>query len=80
MINKYSLNIGKETIMQLPAGSTARYVGTQNGLLYVWIELGHTFPIPYTFDVIGTGWDVPIYNHYVGTTQIGGFVWHVYQV
>ena len=58
---------------------------SQNRKLVMWYEVdtSHAIASPRQFLVIGTGWDhTPIEDHwsYVGTTQVGPFVWHLYEV
>lgn len=83
MIYKFPLSSGnKPTTLILPTGSIPRYVGEQKGWICLWVEMGTGKPdTSFIFDIFGTGWDLPnLYQAYIGTVQIDGYVWHVYQV
>lgn len=45
---------------------------------YVWILLDHTAATkPYTFIVVGTGFDIPNSAIYINTYEDAPFVWHI---
>lgn len=84
---KYELSV-KENILTLPLGSIIRYVGSQDGGgcmlggVCMWVEVdpecNQTEEV--VLNVVGTGWKAIMPNDvYVGTAQVGAFVWHVYE-
>jgi hypothetical protein len=77
---KYKLKCPGQTILEIPMRHHLRAVQMQQGELCLWAEVALDVPqIPVTFEVIGTGWDVPERGFWVGTVQAGAYVWHVYR-
>lgn len=77
MIYKYNVS-HNGTTLALPQDSKIVYVGTQECEVYVWVELGSGPLTNIELEIVGTGWETR--GTYVGTTQVGSFVWHVYRV
>lgn len=86
---KYELAITDEQKIEVPPGFKPLHVGAQptrlGGLqLCLWAEVnegtGSTDNMPLLVRVIGTGNAMPDMSDfgYVGTVQMGLFVWHVY--
>jgi hypothetical protein len=65
-------------------GSTFRHFGMQAGRFFVWAEhdaaLERERYEPHVFCVHGTGWEISEDAAYVGTTQDGQFVWHLFEM
>lgn len=63
-----------------PQGFRWLHVGQQHGTITVWAEVDDAAPLVVTrLRVVGTGWQIPDdAGEHIGTTQIGGQVWHVY--
>lgn len=78
-IYKYKLT-GTETTVELPVSSVPRYVGEQDGDLYVWVELySNLTKKTVAFNVYGTGWPIDTNGKYLGTVQMkNNLVFHVY--
>ena len=87
LIWKYQLPLKGETL-DLPVGAEVLCVQAQRGAVCLWVMVSiHGNPTdgmrePRRFEVYGTGYEVrPDENHqYVGTAQVGDFVWHVFEV
>ncbi len=81
-IHRYPLLLEASCAYSLPIGAIIRHVGidrTDN--IAFWAE-GDVDAAPgpqRTFEVYGTGHDVPDAAVYVGTALQGQFVWHVYE-
>lgn len=84
-IYKYQLEITDCQTIDMPLGAKLLCVDHQFGSLFIWAEVDPNHPmIPRQFDIYGTGSLIPEMCQeesrvYVGTVQIGGFVWHVYE-
>lgn len=68
--------------VEMPAGAKLLSIQTQNGRGCLWAEVEMTAPIrKRAFMIVGTGHEIPaLCGGYVGTYQVGHFVWHVYEV
>ena len=79
-ILKHVLN--NETTIQMPVGTRILHVGLDRNelpCLWAWTPL-HGGPVEdRTFDIFGTGHDVPMVHHYHGTIHDGYYVWHVFE-
>lgn len=81
-IYKYELEVTDKQVVMVPEDSEPLSVQVQNGIVCLWmlvdpdqqLEELHVF-------VVGTGNKMPagVDEHdYVGTVQVGEFVWHVF--
>lgn len=79
-IYKYMVPIYDTAQVKMPKGARVLHVGAQGDLLPVWAEVEVTNPIETrVFHVRGTGNPLLGYEGtYLGTAQVGRFVWHVY--
>ncbi len=86
-IYKYSLPInGVQTIL-MPKGADILHVDHQdidssaNACIWALVDTDAT-PVPRHFKVFGTGheFDLDTDWQYLNTYQIGGFVWHVFEI
>ncbi|QUW18859.1 hypothetical protein [Agrococcus sp. Marseille-Q4369] len=82
---KYQASLRTEPVktFEMPAVANVKHVGMQAGLVTLWVEVDGS-PVlgteERTFMIVGTGHPIPDGTVYVGTTQDGGLVWHVYEV
>ena len=80
-ILKYRLDQGKPTPLGVGKGATPLYFGSQNGLLFVWVEVvERAGPRTMRFEVFGTGDHLPDGATYIGTTIVSPYVWHLYEI
>lgn len=79
-IYKYELEVAQEQIRALPAKAKVLSVQAQDGRVVFWAEVDTAAPIKERkFFCVGTGWEAPPeWAEYVGTIQLGQFVWHFY--
>lgn len=77
---KYQLKGLTQTIM-IPGSGKALAVGAQGEDLVMWVMLDpEARPVARKFEVFGTGVDgVTEMHRYIGTAQIHGLVWHVFE-
>jgi hypothetical protein len=79
---KYELDQhNTETLLTVPAGAKFLAVGFQGDCLVVWAEVWDSEGKPsasVVVHVVGTGHEVPERVSYLGTVQVGAFVFHVY--
>lgn len=78
---KFSLQPGL-TRVDLPRGASALRVAAQGDHMWMWVRLNPAEDLePRAFRVYGTGHliedDASVY---VGTADMGSFVWHVFEV
>lgn len=84
VVYKYKLEFGHPTRITVPVGAKVRHFGMQGEFptreLYVWIEIskGVSETTTLEFNIYGTGLEFSS-GLYVGTIQVDGFVWHLYQ-
>jgi hypothetical protein len=78
-IFKYSFGVtNPKATFALQAGATPRRIAMQDRCVCIWVELDSDDRIKNrTFQVVGTGQEIPKNWHYVGTCDDGPFVWHV---
>jgi hypothetical protein len=85
-IHKFPISLEERQTVALPYGARALHVGVQAGVVCLWAlfdekgQLGRG-PVAREFAVYGTGFALPddVGTH-LGTVQIDGFVWHVFEV
>lgn len=79
---KYVLDITDKQTLFMPREAEFLHVGEQNGRLCVWAEVDTDNGLePVDVFICGTGNQLPVFGAgvlYVGTAQVGEFVWHVY--
>lgn len=85
-IYKYPLALTDDIqIIIMPGGAEILHVGVQGEnlvpriCLWAYIDPGAETQ-PRTFRVFGTGHDLPTKHEYVGTVQMGSYVWHIFEV
>ena len=83
-IYKYELQIEDSFWVEMPLGAKPVFVGVQVGasmdgkpMLWAEIDTKHE-KREYLFHCVGTGHAAPYLSKYVGTVQIGEYVWHFY--
>jgi hypothetical protein len=82
VIHKYELFVVDKQRVYMFEDAKILCVQVQNGEPYIWAQGDPGLPlVPKIFRIFGTG-RVIINNEflvYVGTIQVGRFVWHVYE-
>ena len=79
---KYPLRLGERQELMLPMGSRFLSVQEQGGVPTLWLLVKPSAPlIGQGFRIIGTGWEIPSLptGNFLGTVQISGFVWHIFE-
>lgn len=79
-IHKYPLVIiPSEQVIETYALMIPLAVQLQNGHPTLWYQVYTASPRVYrTVHIVGTGHEVPPDCDYIGTVQIGSYVWHFY--
>jgi hypothetical protein len=81
-IHKYPLELAEErVVISMPAGAQVLRVAAQHGRPCIWAVVNTEAPmVEREFRVAGTGRELPGYpGEYVGTCDIGEYVWHVFE-
>jgi hypothetical protein len=81
-IFKYPVGVIDVQKIELPKGARILCVQEQNGTLCLWAEVETpSKTTTRTIEVIGTGNPISMVDNriYIGTAQIDGLVWHVYE-
>jgi hypothetical protein len=83
-IYKATLDFDKEEhAVTMPGSAVSRHFAMQNGKPCVWYELDTSLVSTVRhYRIYGTGWPFnsdPRWS-YVGTTQDGPFIWHLYEL
>lgn len=80
---KFPLNWNVQQSVNFPRGATILDVQMQGSTICLWAVVNTESPIePRIIHVVGTGCEVPpqLYKeHYIGTVQVDGYVWHLFQ-
>lgn len=86
-ILKYPLLAGQHSVVYMPEGSEILDVDHQWGKLHLWAICDETKPLaPYSFKVLGTGFELPEVHEYekwhLKTVHCRdqGLVWHVFDM
>lgn len=66
----------------LLAGAKVIHVGQQDGELFAWIIVDRSVSEVELrkFTVFGTGWSIPCNGTFLGSVQVGIFVWHIMEI
>lgn len=79
---KYPLSLDSRQEILVPLGSKFLCVQVQNNIPTIWIMVNPEAELMgQGFRIIGTGWklnDAPS-GMYLGTFQLDGFVWHLFE-
>jgi len=82
-IYKYTLDLDIETSeFQMPLDAEILCVQNQNNVLCLWVMFDEDQVLTSIrkFQIYGTGHSIPSFKKYIGTAQMGIFVWHVFEV
>ena len=78
---KYQLANFNPLQARISVESKIVHFAMQNQVPTVWVEIVSDGALPLrTFEIFGTGHEIPDYAKHVGTVQDGQFVWHLYEV
>jgi len=82
---KYRLPLKVVNTVTLPQGAEILQFQAQGKDVVFWAIVDENAPVKErTFHLVGTGWELPKTDYedgivYLGTVQLGGFVWHVFE-
>lgn len=82
MILKYSLNTNTEQEVILPKGAKILSVQPKDGILTMWAMTPRqpSYPVKRKIRIYATGQYIDDTNlAYIGTAQVGIYVWHVFE-
>lgn len=66
------------TEMELELTGPVLHYGVQDNRMTVWVEEGTYGPVKTRLRIYGTGEEVETDSVYIGTVQVGAFVFHLY--
>lgn len=81
-IYKYFLSLGRRQTLYMPPGAVILTVQLQDQIPTLWaiVNPDEASSEARTFCIYGTGADLPEKaERYIGTVQLNGFVWHVFE-
>lgn len=80
-IHKYALRFIDTQSVIMPVGAKVLAVQNQNDKITMWAEVDDINDKEQrVFSIFGTGCEITGFErHYIGTVQIGDFVWHIYE-
>lgn len=81
-IYKYPLEfVAHPQLVMLPEGATVIHFAMQGETPTIWVLVDPDSPMKEArnFVIVGTGYDLDKELHYIGTTQHGAFVWHLFK-
>ena len=80
-IHKYQLRLDAIRVdVEIPMNAEFLHFGYQGTEPYVWYEVDEANPKEtVSFEIIGTGWDVPAGCKHLSSNIIGNYVWHLYK-
>ena len=78
---KYEMAVEDWVRIVIPDGARFLKIGEQDRKLCLWVLVDlEKSPRAYYFRIFGTGQDIPeCIGEYIGTAQIGSYVWHVFE-
>ena len=80
---KFELGTEKIKQIEMPTVKNILSVQVQNGVAYLWVLLDTEGTLQtYTFLTYGTGWPIaasPVLGSFIGTYQLPGLVFHVFE-
>tara|TARA_Y100000310_G_scaffold151248_1_gene150820 strand:- start:944 stop:1216 length:273 start_codon:yes stop_codon:yes gene_type:complete len=81
---KYEIPVHPTIHLEMPVGAEPLSVGNQNGDICIWaLVFDDRIKETRKFGVAGTGhplqWEMTA-KSFIGTVQIGQFVWHVFEI
>jgi hypothetical protein len=80
-IHKYPLYVTDMQVVMMPVGARILSVDNQRDMLTLWAEVDTEAPSEgRVIHVAGTGnpLNAPSDSDFIGTVQMGQFVWHIY--
>lgn len=78
-IFKYKLEIQDEQILNLPINWKCLDIQVQNDAIYMWAMIAEDVACrDYKISCVGTGQETFL-TDYLGTVQLGSFVWHFFK-
>lgn len=67
--------------VEMPEGAKAVHIGFQGRQLTMWAEIDPSAPLTHrSFEIVGTGHDIPDGGQHVYSWIDEPFVWHLYEV
>jgi hypothetical protein len=83
-VHKFVIEDGLDTAISMPKGAEILSVQNQNGNIAIWaLVIPSNEPEQRCFEIYGTGHpmhcDMGIERNFIGTVQIGGLVFHVFE-
>lgn len=77
---KFPLTISERQAIEIPANSRFLHIGVDGeGVRCLWFAVDPSSDfIPMEVIVIGTGLDLPHVGDYIGTINVGGYLWHYF--
>jgi hypothetical protein len=81
-VHKYELSDSvNQTLVNMPAGAEILRLAVQRGVPTIWARVDPDADrVTRTFQIFGTGNPIPPAAKYVGTFDVGPFVWHVFEL
>jgi len=80
VIYKYPLKLTDEQTIMVPVGREFIHCDVQGSQICLWAIVNpNVAEIEVQIRIVGTGIDFAGNVQHLGTVQIGGFVWHVFQ-
>lgn len=78
----FKYHIEFNDVVEIPEGGQVLSFQYQNDKPTIWVLVDPTNkPVKRKFSINGTGWELPDDGmDYIGTTQDGGFVWHLFEL
>lgn len=77
---KYQIQIVDSFALKMPKGATILCFQMQDGWPQIWATVDpDAEPEERRFAVVGTGNPMPAVRDYIGTVQVGRFVWHLFE-
>jgi hypothetical protein len=83
-IHKFKIEIVDEQVIEIDPFAKILSFQVQNGEAFIWALVNsNNVKVPYRFAIVGTG-NPFIYDksdaRFIGTVQLNGFVWHLFQI
>jgi hypothetical protein len=77
---KFQLRLTDLQIVSMPKGAEILTVQVQHGIITMWAKVNTDAElVRVPIQIVGTGNPYQSVGKYIGTVQLDGFVWHLFQ-
>lgn len=77
---KFPIALLERQVIQMPKGAHPLSVQMQGNTITLWAMVNTEHPMEdREIRIVGTGREADSRDHYLGTVQVDGFIWHIFE-